>query len=105
MDPALQPTLTDRLDWLVDWLYPPRCRACGGRIYGRDAEYFCAARVGPRSGSFLIHCATGAAALLRTPAGMTTIALFVWPALLISSAPELGAAIPETRSPSIRSAR
>ena len=31
-----------RLDWLVDWLYPPRCRACGGRIYGRDAETFCA---------------------------------------------------------------
>ena len=43
MDPALQPTLTDRLDWLVDWLYPPRCRACGGRIYGRDAEYLCSA--------------------------------------------------------------
>ena len=42
MDPALlQPMLTDRLDWLVDWLYPPRCRACGGRIYGRDAEYLC----------------------------------------------------------------
>jgi ComF family protein len=34
-------SLTDRLDWLVDWLYPPRCRACGGRIHGRDAEYFC----------------------------------------------------------------
>lgn len=31
----------DRLDWLVDWLYPPRCRACAGRIYGRDAESFC----------------------------------------------------------------
>jgi len=34
--------LVDRLDWLVDWLYPPRCRACAGRIHGRDAEYFCA---------------------------------------------------------------
>src|SRR3990172_1035867 len=37
-----RPSLTDRLDWLVDWLYPPRCRACAGRIHGRDAEYFCA---------------------------------------------------------------
>ena len=36
-------TLTDRFDWLVDWLYPPRCRACAGRILGRDAEYFCSA--------------------------------------------------------------
>jgi ComF family protein len=43
MHPALRPTLTDRLDWLVDWLYPPSCRACGGRIHGRDAEYFCSA--------------------------------------------------------------
>jgi ComF family protein len=34
--------LSARLDWLVDWLYPPRCRACSGRIYGRDAESFCA---------------------------------------------------------------
>lgn len=31
-----------RYDWLVDWLYPPRCRACGARILGRDAQYFCA---------------------------------------------------------------
>lgn len=28
-------------EWLVDWLYPPRCRACGGIIHGRDAEVFC----------------------------------------------------------------
>jgi ComF family protein len=35
------PTFAHRLDWLVDWLYPPRCRACAGRIHGRDAEYFC----------------------------------------------------------------
>jgi len=34
---------SDRLDWLVDWLYPPRCRACAGRIHGRDSAYFCAA--------------------------------------------------------------
>jgi ComF family protein len=31
----------DRFDWLVDWLFPPRCRACGGWIRGRDSEYFC----------------------------------------------------------------
>jgi len=35
------PTFVDRFDWLVDWLYPPRCRACAGRIHGRDQEYFC----------------------------------------------------------------
>jgi ComF family protein len=35
-------TLADRLDGLVDWLYPPRCRGCAGRILGRDREYFCA---------------------------------------------------------------
>jgi ComF family protein len=42
MQLAARPSLADRLDWLVDWLYPPRCRACAGRIHGRDAEYFCA---------------------------------------------------------------
>jgi len=31
-----------RFDWLVDWLYPPRCRACADRIDGRDSEFFCA---------------------------------------------------------------
>jgi ComF family protein len=39
---AASHALMDGFDWLVDWLYPPRCRACGGRIHGRDAEYFCA---------------------------------------------------------------
>lgn len=33
--------LADRFDWIVDWLFPPRCRACAGWIHGRDAEYFC----------------------------------------------------------------
>jgi len=33
--------LPGRIDGLLDWLYPPRCRACRGRIVGRDAEYFC----------------------------------------------------------------
>jgi ComF family protein len=42
MIPAQDQALTDRFDWLVDWLYPPRCRACGGRIHGRDVECFCA---------------------------------------------------------------
>jgi ComF family protein len=41
MSTVLRPAFSDRLDWLVDWLYPPRCRACSGRIYGRDGEYFC----------------------------------------------------------------
>ena len=36
------PSFADRFDWVVDWLYPPRCRACGGRINGRDSAYFCA---------------------------------------------------------------
>ena len=31
----------ERLDWLLDWLYPPRCRACSESIPGRDREYFC----------------------------------------------------------------
>jgi ComF family protein len=43
MEPLLRPTVADRFDWWVDWLYPPRCRACGGRIAGRDSEYLCAA--------------------------------------------------------------
>jgi len=34
-------SFVDRFDWVVDWLYPPRCRACSRRIKGRDAEYFC----------------------------------------------------------------
>ena len=36
-------TIANHIDSLVDWLYPPRCRGCGGRIHGRDAECFCAA--------------------------------------------------------------
>jgi ComF family protein len=32
-----------RLSWMVDWLYPPRCRACARPIRGDDAEFFCAA--------------------------------------------------------------
>jgi ComF family protein len=43
MELDAHPTFADRFDWLVDWLYPPRCRACARRIQGRDAEYFCAA--------------------------------------------------------------
>lgn len=42
MEPASHTALSDRLAWIVDWLYPPRCRACAGRLLGRDAEYFCA---------------------------------------------------------------
>ena len=42
MELSLRPSMTDRLDWLVDWLYPPRCRACTRTFCGRDAEYFCA---------------------------------------------------------------
>lgn len=33
--------LSDRLDWLIDWLYPPRCRGCAEAFDGRDSEYFC----------------------------------------------------------------
>jgi len=41
MELSLKPRLPERIDWLFDWLYPPRCRACRGRIAGRDTEYFC----------------------------------------------------------------
>jgi ComF family protein len=41
MRPARRQALADRVERLVDWLYPPSCRACGGRIAGRDSEYFC----------------------------------------------------------------
>lgn len=40
-EPLRTPMFSNRFDWLVDWLYPPRCRACSSRIYGSDAEYFC----------------------------------------------------------------
>jgi hypothetical protein len=39
---AERQSIPDRFGWLVDWLYPPRCRACGERIHGEDAAYFCA---------------------------------------------------------------
>jgi len=42
MELAANLKLPDRLDRLVDWLYPPRCRACAERIHGPDREYFCA---------------------------------------------------------------
>jgi len=43
MNSVASQSFWDGLDWLLDWLYPPRCRACGGRILGRDADCFCAA--------------------------------------------------------------
>jgi ComF family protein len=42
MEFSVRPSIAERFDWVVDWLYPPRCRACAGRSRGRDAEYFCA---------------------------------------------------------------
>jgi ComF family protein len=42
MERAAAPGISDHLDWLVDWLFPPRCRACGSWIQGRDSDYFCA---------------------------------------------------------------
>ena len=41
MKPQCHPSFAERLDSLVDWLYPPRCRACSESIRGRDREYFC----------------------------------------------------------------
>lgn len=41
MDIVSHRAIADRFDWVIDWLYPPRCRACAERIYGRDGEYFC----------------------------------------------------------------
>jgi ComF family protein len=38
---AASPALADRFDGLVDWLFPPRCRACDSWMNGRDAQYFC----------------------------------------------------------------
>jgi ComF family protein len=43
MELLLRRSIAERLDWAIDWLYPPRCRACAGRIFGRDDEYFCRA--------------------------------------------------------------
>jgi len=42
MELSTQASLSERFDWLVDWLYPPRCRACAGRILERDGACFCA---------------------------------------------------------------
>jgi ComF family protein len=41
MELIASPGLSDRFDWVVDWLFPPRCRACGSWIHGQDSEYFC----------------------------------------------------------------
>jgi len=35
--------LNVRLGWVLDWLYPPRCRFCRERIFGQDEECFCLA--------------------------------------------------------------
>src|ERR1043166_7862613 len=41
--PVVGAIFSNRFDWLVDWLYPPRCCACSSRIQGADAEFFCRA--------------------------------------------------------------
>lgn len=32
-----------RLGWVLDWIYPPRCRFCGEPLPGHEEEYFCSA--------------------------------------------------------------
>jgi len=32
-----------RLGWLLDWIYPPRCRFCGEPLPSHAEEYFCSA--------------------------------------------------------------
>lgn len=34
-------TYAARLVWVLDWLYPPRCRSCRNRIFGQDEDCFC----------------------------------------------------------------
>jgi ComF family protein len=41
MELVAERSFGDRFDSWVDWLYPPRCRACTKRIHGRDSGYFC----------------------------------------------------------------
>jgi ComF family protein len=41
MVPGRDRSFAERFELMVDWLYPPRCRACSGSIQGRDYEYFC----------------------------------------------------------------
>jgi ComF family protein len=38
---ATSPGFAHHFERLVDWLFPPRCRACASWIPGRDAQYFC----------------------------------------------------------------
>lgn len=39
---SLAPTLVSKMGWLLDWLYPPRCRHCRSLI-AKDDDYFCPA--------------------------------------------------------------
>ena len=41
MIPGRDRSFAERLESMMDWLYPSRCRACSGSIQGRDYEYFC----------------------------------------------------------------
>jgi ComF family protein len=41
MKPAASQRFAERVDRLVDWLFPPRCTACGAWIHGREVAYFC----------------------------------------------------------------
>jgi hypothetical protein len=91
------------IGWLIGFIRPVAVLAAVESTAAMPSTYV--AGVGLRSGSFLIHCATSAAGRSWTPAEMTTVALLVWPASPISSAPELGAAIPETRVSSIHCGR
>jgi ComF family protein len=40
---AMDIALPDRTDRFLDWLFPPRCRACGSWMTGPDAACFCQA--------------------------------------------------------------
>ncbi len=41
MSPFFDSAAFVRLGWLLDGLYPPRCRFCRERIFGQDEECFC----------------------------------------------------------------
>ena len=104
MTPQCDPSFAERLDWLVDWLYPPRCRACSGPSRAATANTS-VPPVGRIFSLFRIRSVRFVAGHFQIRVEMIMSAEFVFRAIHTLAGPIPGPAIHEKKRQSIRSGK